>query len=94
MSPDEKRRRPLADETGEAAAQQTGQVEPIVTDPGRRPCRVCRRRTRPLVPIGSSHGWDVCARCYRSYRAVQRDSSPAAIEAWEERVDELVGVAS
>lgn len=36
----------------------------IVTDISRRPCRMCRRPdVRPVVPIGSSRWWDVCARC-------------------------------
>lgn len=30
----------------------------------RRPCRVCGRHdARPVVPIGSSRWWDLCALC-------------------------------
>ncbi len=59
----------------------------------RRPCRVCRRRTRPVVPVGCAAGWDMCFRCFRSVRFLQRDSPPAAVEAWAERVAERLDAA-
>jgi hypothetical protein len=58
--------------------------------PPRRPCRICRRGTRPLVEIGSSHGWDVCWRCYGGYSNVRRHSAEQAVEAWELRIAEVL----
>lgn len=55
----------------------------------RRPCRVCRRRTRPVVPVGCAAGWDMCYRCYHGVAALRRQSQPSAVNAWAVRVAEL-----
>ena len=42
------------------------------------------------MPIGSSHGWDVCWRCYGGYSNVRRHSAEPAVEAWERRIAEVL----
>lgn len=54
--------------TSGAASDQVGEIQQhqptALADIRCRPCRVCRRPdARPVVPIGSSRWWDVCARC-------------------------------
>lgn len=50
---------------GEVAKQVAATVPtPADQTRKRRACRVCRRpNARPIVPIGSSRHWDLCARC-------------------------------
>jgi hypothetical protein len=71
------------------APEQAGQPGESVP-PLRRPCRICRRRTRPLVEIGSSAGWDLCYVCFRGVSNVRRYSSEPAVEAWELRIVEIL----
>lgn len=61
--------------------------------PGRRPCRLCRRRDRPAVPIGCADGWDLCFPCYRAMSSLRRTSSAAAVNAWTERIGEVLAEA-
>jgi hypothetical protein len=81
---------PEASETS-GANKQADQAIGIVA-PLRRPCRICRVRDRPVVPIGCAAGWDLCFRCYRGVSHIRRHSEPIAVEAWVERVDELAEV--
>lgn len=88
-------RRPVTSGAAQETAEQD--VETSVPHPAdmsdrtdRRPCRLCRSRTRPVVPVGCAYGWDLCARCFAGYRHVQRYSTPAAVNAWTERVAELL----
>jgi hypothetical protein len=83
----QKDRRPAE---AEAATQQTGESPTDTITPPRRPCRICRRRTRPLVPIGSSHGWDMCWCCFRGVSNPERHSAEPAVEAWQLRVAEVL----
>jgi hypothetical protein len=55
---------------------------------GRLPCRLCKRRTRPIVPV-SQAGWDLCVRCFRGVTHLRRYSAPPAVEAWARRVEEI-----
>jgi len=60
----------------EAGVEQADDLSGIVT-PLRRPCRICRVRDRPVVPIGCAAGWDMCFRCYSGVSYTRRRMSAA-----------------
>lgn len=90
MPPDTRKRAPV---TSGGAQETAGQhVEPIVTPtPDRRPCRICRKRSRPLVPVGSSRWWDLCHRCARGASRPYLDApNVVSPNPWTERVAEVL----
>lgn len=55
--------RPVSSGAGNEEVDETGTS---ITPPAdRRPCRLCGRRTRPIVTLGSSAWWDCCWPCAR-----------------------------